>query len=87
MVRHYKKKEKTMKWSEEDMEKAIDYARTHKNITAAAKQFKIPVSTLRDHIRGKSCKGKKPGHPTVLTMQQEQDMLILVQSLLNGASV
>ena len=75
MVRHYKKKEKTMKWSEEDMEKAIDYARTHKNITAAAKQFKIPVSTLRDHIRGKSCKGKKPGHPTVLTMQQEQEIV------------
>ena len=42
-----------------------------KNITAAAKQFKIPVSMLRDHIRGKSSKGTKPSHLTVLSMQQE----------------
>ena len=63
-----------MQWSEEDMEKAIDYAHTHKNIPAAAKKFKIHISTLRNHISGKSGKGKKEGHPTVLTVEQEQEI-------------
>lgn len=48
MVRHYKRKAATMKWTEEDIANAIEHAKLHKNIMAAARLYKIPQTTLRD---------------------------------------
>ncbi len=62
-------------WSEEDMEKAIKHAQRHFHIKAAARQFGIPATTLRDRISGKVKKGAKVGHPTVLSEAQEKEIV------------
>ena len=73
MVQHTIKK--TMKWTEEDRANAIEHAKLHKNIMAAARVYKIPQTTLRDQITKNTAIIRKPGHPTVLTSQQEQEIV------------
>ena len=74
MVRHYKRKGTTMKWTEKDLADAIEHVKQHKNVMAASKLYKIPPTTLRSQIkRGMAI--KKPGHPTVLTTSQEEEIV------------
>ena len=87
MVRHYKRKAATMKWTEEDIANAIEHAKLHKNIMAAARLYKIPQTTLRDRITKNTAIIRKPGHPTVLTSQQEQEIVYTFCFLLNGGLV
>ena len=61
-----------MKWTEEDRANAIEHAKLHKNIMAAARVYKIPPTTL---ITKNTAIIRKPGHPTVLTSQQEQEIV------------
>ena len=75
MVRTYERKGSKMKWSEEDMEKAIRHAKHHKNISTAAKLFKVPRTTLHDRLSGRVAKGAKVGHPTVLTAAEEAEVV------------
>lgn len=79
MVRHYKRKKTGMNWTDEDMEKAIEYAETNNNVKEASRRHGIPRSTLRDHIGRRVPvpvrKGRKAGHPTTLTAQQEQEIV------------
>ena len=42
---------------------------------AAARVYKIPQTTLRDRITKNTAIIRKPGHPTVLTSQQEQEIV------------
>uniref|UniRef100_A0A1X7VXN3 HTH psq-type domain-containing protein n=1 Tax=Amphimedon queenslandica TaxID=400682 RepID=A0A1X7VXN3_AMPQE len=74
MVRHYERKGNKMKWSEEDMEKAIDHAKRYKNIKGAATMYGIPVSTLRDHLAHGNVV-KRPAHPTTLTVDEEKEIV------------
>ena len=74
MVRNYKRKGMTQKWKEEDLRRAIEFARTHKNVRLAGQEFGIPQSTLRDHMKIAN-KSMKHGHPTVLTSEQEQEIV------------
>ena len=74
MVRNYKRKGTTQKWKEEDLRRAIEFARTHKNVRLAGQEFRIPQCTLRDHMKVAN-KSTKPGHPTVLTSEQEQEIV------------
>ncbi len=71
MVRHYHRKDGTMRWMEDDLKKAIAHAKQHRNIKAAARLYKIPVTTLRDKMSGK-VKRTQVGHPTALSAEQEE---------------
>ena len=42
---------------------------------AAARHCKIPQTTLRDRITKNTAIIRKPRHPTVLTSQQEQEIV------------
>ena len=75
MVRTYERKGSKMKWSEEDMEKVIRHAKHHKIISAAAKLFNVPRTTLHDRLSGRVAKEAKVGHPTVLTAAEEAEVL------------
>ena len=74
MVRNYKPKTETT-WTKEDMENAIDKARRTKNIKAAVRHYKIPYTTLRYHISGKVSGEYGRGHPTVLTADEEREIV------------
>ena len=74
MVRNYKPKTETT-WTKEDMENAIDMARRTKNIKAAVRHYKIPYTTLRYHISGKVSGEHGRGHPTVLTADEEREIV------------
>ena len=54
------------------------------SVSKAAKLHGIPRTTLNDHMLGKVLPGAKPGHPTLLTTTEEQD---LVDFLLNSAKI
>ena len=74
MVRNYQRKGGKLKWSEEDMDKAIQHARHHKNIAAASRMFNVPKSTLHDRLSGRIQIGAKVGHPTALTAAEEAEI-------------
>ena len=47
MVRHYKQKGNKLKWTEEDLRNAkYHFKHHHNNITAAARLFGVPRTTL-----------------------------------------
>ena len=56
------------------MEKAVAHARHHKNISAAARQFHVPKSTLHDMLSGRISVGAKVGHPTALSAKEEAEI-------------
>ena len=53
MVRYYKRKGVKLKWTEEDMAKAIEHAKHNKSIAAASRIFQVPKSTLYDRLSGR----------------------------------
>ena len=67
------------------MREAVDAVNVQgMSISKAAKLHGIPRTTLNDHKLGKVLPGAKPGHPTLLTTSEEQD---LVDFLLNSAKI
>lgn len=44
----------------------------------AARKYNIPKSTLHDHRAGKVLPGSKSGHPTVLTAEEEEDLVSFI---------
>ena len=80
MVRKYKRKTE-VRWTKEDMEKAITEAKSTKNIKSSANKYTIPYTTLRDHMSGRVSGENSRGHPTVLKLW------MLASSLLSGGLV
>ena len=75
MPRSYKKI--TFKtYTNDDLVNALDLINKNE-ITAysASARFKIPYSTLMNHLNGSS-KSNKPGKPTLLTMEEEVNSYI-----------
>ena len=63
-----------MKWSEEDMLKQLIMLADYKNVKGAAKKYSIPATTLREHLAANG-NVKKPGHPTALSSQEENEIV------------
>ena len=74
MVRNYKRKME-VRWTKEDMEKAITEAKSTKNIKSSANKYSIPYTTLRDHMSGRVSGENSRGHPTVLTAEEETEIV------------
>lgn len=96
MVRKYKRKEAYLHWKEEDLRQAISSVRKGQlSIRGAAEIFKIPFTTLQRRVQDArkiqetgmedSCQKAKPpqGHPTLLSFQQERDLVEGLKSLSN----
>ena len=68
---------KRMLWSDESMQSAVDSI-LHDNIglREAARLYNIPVETLRRHVNGSVEVGARPGPATILTDEEEEDMLV-----------
>ena len=47
----------------------------HMSLSRAAETYNIPKSTLYDHKKGKSFPGVKSGHPTLLSEEEEEDLV------------
>lgn len=76
---------KKKKYTNEDVEKAIDAVRRNgMSVNAAAKSFGIPQSTLQDKISGKYAVQAKVGRPSVLMPEEEN---ILVHWVINLAKL
>lgn len=72
MVRNHKKKlggRTYRQYSDEDMKKALEAVKNGMSQKAASERFKIPRITLLDKVHGNHL--LKPGHPTVLTEEEE----------------
>lgn len=44
-------------------------------IRGAAKRFNVPYSTLKDRVRGRVRHGTKPGVKTVLSPEEEEELV------------
>ena len=76
MVRYYKRKGKRLKWRGEDMKLAVEAVRTrHMSLYGAARHFSVPFETLRKRAHGIVAEDAKPGHPTVLTKDEEMEIV------------
>lgn len=53
MVQYYKRKGVKLKWTEEDLAKAIEHAKHNKSIAATSRIFQVPKSTLYDRLSGR----------------------------------
>ena len=72
MVRHYKPKGTTNKWTQEQLEGALrDLHAGLGTVNSIAKKYGIPQTTLGDHEKGTSTK-TYGGRPTVLTREGER---------------
>lgn len=59
-------------WTESSMVSAFEAVRNqHMSQWEACKTFGVPRTTLRDRLSGKVELGAKPGHPTLLSLEQE----------------
>ena len=78
MTRTYKRK-RPQKYTEEQLLAAIDVVKLQKEkVTAAARKYNIPVTTLNDHTKGRFCK-IGAGAPTVLTEAEEKEIVVTLQ--------
>ena len=74
MPREYKKAGIKNQWSQEQLDKAMAAVRRKElNTNQAAKCYRIPYSTLSDHLKDKS-KKRYGGSPTVMTMDEEREI-------------
>ena len=65
MPRNYQKKNTKVKWTQEDMDRALRDVREHSmSVHVASKKYNIPDQTLRDRIHGKVKDEAKVGRPT-----------------------
>ena len=63
-------------WSDDDMRKALSSCKDDgMSIYAAAKQHGIPRMTLSDRVLGKVAINAQIGHPTALSMCEEDSLL------------
>lgn len=79
MVRNYKRK-KIIKYSEEDLQKAVEEVRT-KKLTSyeAAEKYGIPRSTIIHRLYGtRGAKQSKAGRPTVFSLDVESKIASLI---------
>ena len=56
------------------MRNAIDHFKHHHNITAAARLFGVPRTTLYDRLSFRISVVTKVGHPTALTLKEEAEI-------------
>lgn len=58
------------------MKLAVEAVRTrHMSVYGAAKHFSVPFETLRKQAHGIVAEDAKPGHPTVLTKDEEMEIV------------
>ena len=81
MPRHYKRSSCKNKWTDEQLQAALQAIRSGEmKPYSAAIRFGIPSSTLYDHMHGKS-KKRYGGRPTTLTDAEEKEIAIACQVL------
>lgn len=91
MVRNYKRKTDKKSWTRERLANALKAIRVGSKIRAAARNFDIPESTLRDHLKGnneevlaeRAPKKDNLGRNPVFTREQEQEIVDHVVTLGN----
>ena len=64
----------------DDALKELERSKGKVSVTATAKKYGIPVSTLHDHVKGKA-KKVGAGKPTVLTHTEEEEIVYCCQVL------
>lgn len=70
-----KKKYERFKYSEEDLQNAMESVRSKQlSLNKAALQFKIPKSTLSKKLTGKTTEERRMGPPPVLTAIEERNL-------------
>lgn len=92
MVRKYKRITQRAKWTEEEMESAInDIVNNVKKLREAARAYNIPVMTLSDRVKSRDFKKPALGHKTVFTIIQESEIaeqvLLLAKAFYGISSV
>lgn len=82
MPRNYKhKKPAEKRWKEEDLKAAVEKVwQKQLTISAAAKQYNIPRTTLADHVHRRRTK-VGAGRPTILTPGEEKELVVTCQVL------
>jgi len=71
-----------LQWSNDSMEKAMsDVRERNMTLRGAAKKHSVPYSTLKDRIQGRVMHGTKPGVKTVLSPEEENDLVLCIQVL------
>lgn len=81
MPKKYKRSVYKNRWTDEQLSAAMEAAKSKKlSVRAAARMYGIPATTLSDHLRGKSTK-RYGGPSTVLTHDEEKEIVIACQSL------
>jgi len=62
------------------MENAMsDVRERNMTLRGAAKKNSVPYSTLKDRIQGRVMHGTKPGVKTVLSPEEENDLVLCIQ--------
>jgi len=62
------------------MENAMsDVRERNMTLRGAAKKNNVPYSTLKDRIQGRVMHGTKPGVKTVLSPEEENDLVLCIQ--------
>ena len=62
---------KRRQWKAQDMERAMEAAKSGKTVSTAAKLHSVPRKTLDDRVKGRVEHGTNPGPPTALTATEE----------------
>lgn len=75
------KQKKILKYSEEDMQAAIVDCRTGKAIATAARQHKVPRTTLLYKVRGIHPEGRKMGPKTLFSNEEENRIVDWIKTL------
>jgi len=62
------------------MENAMsDVRERNMTLRGAAKKNNVPYSTLKDRIQGRVMHGTKPGVKTVLSPEEENELMVCIQ--------
>jgi hypothetical protein len=65
-----------LQWRNKDMLEAMCAVEERKlTIRGAAKKFGVPYSTLKDRVHGRVKHGVKPGVKTVLSPEEEEELV------------
>lgn len=91
MVRKYKQITQRAKWTEEEMESAINVVNNVNKLREAARAYHIPVMMLSDRVKSRDFKKPALGHKTVFTIIQESEkaeqFLLLAKAFYGISSV
>ena len=81
MPRTHQRSQVKNKWSDVQLQAALEAARSKElSVRAAAAKFGIPHSTLHDHLTGKSQK-RYGGPSTCLSQSEEKEIVLACQTL------